>query len=307
MNRVKAEAVFITHVIGSRKPTALKLTKGPIYVVTWPGTCTDPEAQIPFWDSSRMTLLEIGNREWVANARNNIVEYAASHGISRLWQVDDDVRYAAKVENDVRKNLGKVGIDWREIEFEEDAGLCGILTMGVMFDSWKKKTFSNGLIFGAFCVNVPNMKGLKWRPGGREDLEMQLQCLQAGIKTQCRVDWGFAKQPFVSKTSIANPIERQWNMVHHLYSLHGDNLKFIRTVVRNVEVIDVAIKKYDRYLDPVKTYDDSSVESLKKCVLEEYYRNPESIPRKGLKCDESKVVRLEGIKPLTAWGGVRAL
>jgi hypothetical protein len=75
-------------------------------------------------------------------------------------------------------------------------------------------------------LDTDYMGGLEYRPGGWEDVDMQLRFIEHRLKYQTTNYYGFGKYVALGKKSIANPPEKVLHRAYHLYGLHGDNLKF---------------------------------------------------------------------------------
>ena len=223
------DVLFVTHVVGSRKPFALRLLKAnKVFIVTWPGTCTDPKRQVPFFDEDRHVILDIGSPEDLGIGRQNVIDYARDHDIRRFWMADDDIHTIRKVDPHAGSiHAIRSGFDVSEIDFEEDCGLGGLASAGCMFKTWQGAKFAKRLVWGMVMIDLDYFGSAKYNPGGWEDVDLQLQFIRDGLKFQTTNYYGFGKEVARGgKKSLANPTDKILHRAYHLYGLHGDNLKF---------------------------------------------------------------------------------
>lgn len=281
-----AEAVFMLHGDITRKSKLLELIDDDVYIVAWPDIpAGDVVKNLSGFDPNKHKVLNIGSREKLFMGRNNIIDWCKQNGISRFWMLDDDIMNfriggpSQEFKDSIVRD-GKVCL--KSLEFDDETGLGGMTMSGVMFNhALDAPMFSNRFIWAAVFLDL-TVNSIRYSIEGYEDIDMQMECVKNGIKTQTHNWIGHAKPNWVNKKSVNTPMSKINYYNYLIYRKWGDST-----------VIDVYYDKQQnkyfrihvRYPYKIKNtfrYSTDSVESFVESLEADYQQHPEHFKVCGL-------------------------
>lgn len=283
----KAEAVFVLHGDVNRKSKILNLLGGDVNVVIWPGIDHNTAvSNLEGFDSNKHHILEIGSPEKLYIGRNNIIEYCKKNGIKRFWMLDDDVSFRVSVgHEEYTDNVvidGKVYL--KELDFDDEVGLGGMTMGGVMFNNHRDAPkYGNRFIWAAIFIDL-EYNNIMYTVEGYDDIDMQLECVKNGIKTQTHNWIGQNKPNWLNKKSLNSQIDKINYNNYLIYRKWKDTVKMdVYYDKAGNKYFRVHVKwpyKIKDYLEPKFNID--SLESFVESLETEYATNPSSFKICGL-------------------------
>lgn len=283
-----AEAVFMLHGDVERKSKLLNKVTDDVYIVVWPGVShEDAIKNLEGYNPDKHTVLNIGSRDKLYIGRNNIIDWCKEHNISRFWMFDDDV-YGFKFggpHQEYRDKIctnGKLNI--KEIEFEDNVGLGGMSMGGVMFNRAVgcPNMFCNRFIWAAIFIDL-SINPIKYSVEGYDDIDMQLECVKHGIKTQTTTWLGHYKPSWQNKVSLNSSMDKINYNNYLIYKKWGDSTKIDIYYVDGVRYFRVHLKYPYKCLDECpKKFNTDSLESFVQSLEDEFNAHPESFKVSGL-------------------------
>lgn len=281
-----AEAVFMLHGDITRKSKLLELVDDDVYIVAWPDIpAEDVVKNLSGFDPNKHKVLNIGSREKLFMGRNNIIDWCKQNGISRFWMLDDDImnfRIGGPSQEFKDKVLHDGKVCLKNLEFDDETGLGGMTMSGVMFNhALEAPMFSNRFIWAAVFLDL-TVNNISYSIEGYEDIDMQMECVKNGIKTQTHNWIGHAKPNWVNKKSVNTPMSKINFYNYLIYRKWGDST-----------VIDVYYDKQQnkyfrihvRYPYKIKDtfrYSTDSLESFVESLEKDYQEHPEHFKVCGL-------------------------
>lgn len=283
----KAEAVFVLHGDVNRKSKILNLLGGDVNIVIWPGVDhKDAVSNLEGYDPEKHHLLEIGSREKLYIGRNNIIDYCKENGIKRFWMLDDDVSFRMSLGHE--EWTDKVCVDGKvhlmEADFEDEVGLGGMTMSGVMFNNHRDAPkYSNRFIWAAIFIDL-DYNNIRYTVEGYDDIDMQLECVKNGIKTQTHNWIGQTKPNWLNKKSLNSQMDKINYNNYLIYRKWKDTVKMdVYYDKAGNKYFRVHVKwpyKIKDHLDPKFNID--SLESFVESLEHEYATNPSSFKICGL-------------------------
>lgn len=282
-----SQAVFVLHGDVNRKSKVLNLLGGDVNIVIWPGV--DHElavSNLEGYDPSKHHILEIGSREKLYIGRNNIIDYCKENGITRFWMLDDDIGFRLSKGHD--EWLNNVVIDEKvylnNIGFEDEVGLGGMTMGGVMFNNHiDAPMFSNRFIWGAIFIDL-DYNNIRYSVEGYDDIDMQLECVKNGIKTQTQNWIGQVKPNWLTKKSLNSQISKINLNNYLIYKKWKDTVKMDVYYDKDQnKYFRVHVKwpyKIKDHLEP--KFSTESLEAFVESLEKEYANNPKSFKVCGL-------------------------
>ena len=281
----KSQEIFVLHGDVSRKSKILTLLGGKISIVVWPGTDHQAIKQsLAGFDDSLHSILEIGSREKLYIGRNNILDYAAKNGIKRFWMIDDDVGFRLGGPSQEFKDAvfhdGKYWLN--EIGFDDDIGLGGMTMAGVMFNNAVgSPEFSNRFIWATVFVDL-DYNPVRYSIEGYDDIDMQLECVKRGIKTQTTNWIGQIKPNWLTKKSLNSQVGKINQNNFNVYEKWGDTVKIdVYYDKQKNKYFRVHVRWPYKIVDSFK-FNKENVEKFVQSLEEEYANHPDSFHVCGL-------------------------
>lgn len=281
-----AEAVFMLHGDVTRKSKLLDLIDDDVYIVAWPDIPEeDVVKNLSGFDPSKHKVLSIGSREKLFMGRNNIIDWCKQNGIKRFWMLDDDImsfRIGGPSQEFKDNIIHDEKVCLKNLEFDDETGLGGMTMSGVMFNhALDAPMFSNRFIWAAVFLDL-TVNSIRYSIEGYEDIDMQMECVKNGIKTQTHNWIGHAKPNWVNKKSVNTPMSKINYYNYLIYRKWGDSA-----------VIDVYYDKqgnkyfriHVRYPYKIKNtfrYSVDSLESFVESLENDYKYHPEHFKVCGL-------------------------
>ena len=282
-----AEAVFVLHGDVTRKSKLLTLINGDVNIVIWPGVDHKlAVSNLEGYDPERHHILEIGSREKLYIGRNNIIDYCKENGIKRFWMLDDDVSFRLSMGHDEWLNNvvvdGKVCFD--KIDFDDEVGLGGMTMGGVMFNCHRDAPkYSNRFIWAAVFIDL-DYNNIRYTVEGYDDIDMQLECVKNGIKTQTQNWIGQTKPNWLNKKSLNSQIDKINYNNYLIYKKWKDTVKmdvyYDKTMNKYFRVHVKWPYKIKDHLEP--KFATESLEAFVESLETEYANNPSSFKVCGL-------------------------
>jgi hypothetical protein len=283
-----SEAVFVLHGDVERKSKLLDILAGEAFVVVWPDVSDeDAKRNLIGFDSARHTILHIGSKEKLYIGRNNIIDWCKEHNITRFWMLDDDIgnfkfggphaEYRDKIRIDGKLNLNSV-------EFEDDTGLGGMSMAGIMFNRAVDcpHEFCNRFIWAAVFIDL-SINNIRYSIEGYDDIDMQLECIKNGIKTQTTSWLGHYKPAWYNKKSLNSSTEKIDYNNYLIYKKWGESTKIDIYYVNGVRYFRIHIRYPYRCLDDApRKYNTDSLEEFVKSLETDYTEHPENFKVSGL-------------------------
>lgn len=281
-----AEAVFVLHGDVTRKSKLLDLIDDDVYIVAWPDISEEGVIKnLSGFDPNKHKVLSIGSKEKLFMGRNNIIDWCKQNGITRFWMLDDDIMNfrIGGPSQEFKDNIthdGKVCL--KNLEFDDEIGLGGMTMSGVMFNhALDAPMFSNRFIWAAVFLDL-TVNSIRYSIEGYEDIDMQMECVKNGIKTQTHNWIGHAKPNWVNKKSVNTPMSKINYYNYLIYRKWGDSA-----------VIDVYYDKqgnkyfriHVRYPYKIKNtfrYSTDSLESFVESLENDYKDHPDHFKVCGL-------------------------
>lgn len=283
----KAEAVFVLHGDVNRKSKILNLLGGDVNVVIWPGIDHNTAvSNLEGFDSNKHHILEIGSPEKLYIGRNNIIEYCKKNGIKRFWMLDDDVSFRVALgHEEYTDNVVKDGkVYLKELDFDDEVGLGGMTMGGVMFNNHRDAPkYGNRFIWAAIFIDL-EYNNIMYTVEGYDDIDMQLECVKNGIKTQTHNWIGQNKPNWLNKKSLNSQIDKINYNNYLIYRKWKDTVKMdVYYDKAGNKYFRVHVKwpyKIKDHLEPKFKID--SLESFVESLETEYATNPSSFKICGL-------------------------
>lgn len=283
----KSEAVFVLHGDVTRKTKILNLLGGEVNIVIWPGVDHKlAVSNMEGYDETKHHILEIGSREKLYIGRNNIIDYCKEHGIKRFWMLDDDVAF--RLSKGHEEYTDKVYADGKyflsELEFDDEIGLGGLTMGGVMFNHHiDAPKFSNRFIWAAVFIDL-DYNNIRYSIEGYDDIDMQLECVKNGIKTQTQNWLGQTKPNWLNKKSLNSQMDKINYNNYLIYKKWKDTVKMdVYYDKQGNKYFRVHVKwpyKIKDHLEP--KFSTESLESFVQSLETEYANNPNSFKICGL-------------------------
>lgn len=169
----------------------LKANGIPFKIVVEP---QDYEDYLKEYSKEELVTLDANNKG-LSYSRNFIKRYSLSKGEERHWQLDDDISYFVKRENDKNSKINPINI-FNEIE-EDTLKYKNVKVSGlrdVVF-AWTQKVDRsvNKLIASAFLVE--NDTTINWSDNMIEDIDYCIQVLERGYCTLIYNRLAYQKKP----------------------------------------------------------------------------------------------------------------
>ena len=281
----KSEEIFVLHGDVNRKSKILTLLGGKINVVVWPGTDHNSvKNSLVGFDDSLHTILEIGSREKLYIGRNNILDYAKKNGIKRFWMIDDDVGFRLGGPSQEFKDAvfhdGKYWLN--EIRFDDDVGLGGMTMAGVMFNNAiGSPEFSNRFVWATVFIDL-DYNNVRYSIEGYDDIDMQLECVKRGIKTQTTNWIGQIKPNWLTKKSLNSQVGKINQNNFNVYEKWGDTVKIdVYYDKQKNKYFRVHVRWPYKIVDSFK-FNKENVDKFVQSLEEEYANHPDSFHVCGL-------------------------
>lgn len=283
----KSEAIFVLHGDVTRKSKILSLIGDDAYIVIWPGVDHKKAVEnLEGYDKSKHTILEIGSREKLYIGRNNIIDWCRRNNIKRFWMLDDDVTFrldgpSQEFKDNVFKNE-KYYLS--NLEFDDDIGLGGMTSSGVMFNNTvDSPMYSNRFIWATIFIDL-DYNDIKYSIEGYDDIDMQLECIKNNIKTQTFNWLGQAKPNWLTKKSLNSQIDKINCNNYLVYKKWGDAIRIDVYYDKNNNKYFRAHLRYPYKIENslFTKYSTDSLESFIDSLEEAYRKNPNSFKVCGL-------------------------
>lgn len=282
-----AEAVFVLHGDVNRKSIILNLIEDDAYVVVWPGVSeSDAIKNLAGFDSSKHVVLNIGSKEKLFVGRNNIIDWCKQNNITRFWMLDDDItRFrVAGPSQEFKDNVCRnKKVKMKSLVFEDDVGLGGITMAGVMFNhAMKSPMFSNRFIWATVFIDL-SKNNVRYSIDGYDDIDMQLECIKNGIKTQTHNWIGHIKPHWLTKKTSMNTHLNKIDYYNYLiYSKWGDSCAIdVYYDSQQNKYFRIHIK-YPYKIKNTFTYSIDSLDSFVESLNIDYRNHPEHFKVCGL-------------------------
>ena len=198
--------------------------------------------------------------------------------------LDDDVSFRlGGPSREFKDSVFHDGKYWlNNIEFEDDVGLGGMTMAGVMFNNAvESPMFSNRFVWATVFIDL-ELNNIRYSIEGYDDIDMQLECVRHGIKTQTTNWIGQVKPNWLTKKSLNSQVGKINQNNFNIYRKWGDSVKIdVYYDKAKNKYFRVHVKWPYKIVDSFK-YNTENLEKFVESLEKEYSENPESFHICGL-------------------------